>query len=510
MLLTADDRIDVDWDFERAELTVVARCRTRMTVARAHSTDLAVVPLSEGRHVFEDMTPDPAVRQALTKAFVEQASSARCEPSGHVPARPRESEAPTLRPDMTHQVGEPVVCLAATAEAGGRVFCGSPDGVRVLDFDGRRVRMCPTDTPVTCLHWWPQQRLLLAGTAGETVVAMDADGRLRWSFDSEMDPGVLRMGKPYWFRTADGHGGISGLASGAFLDGRDHAFVGSACTLEVLDGAGQRVKRLPVFFGPGREMVLCPGPDGSTNLLIARRPADGPALAVVNNREPDPPAFFDASLAVTSVAPEYASHVSYVSPTVHSFQQVPGGHTRVTGGFASMATDRVFVRDVDGDGQPEVVCAVNGSWSRVTVYAADGAPRWNAQFGPGEPVVLTGGNERVRIIRDLAVVQYHGRTRLVVGTDSGLVVGLDHCCTREWAQRLDSPAVGIRPLGGGWVAVACESGRVVVLDADGRTIHTITVNGAATCLATVGGRLLVGSHCGELVGVEVRNPDSAC
>ena len=73
-----------------------------------------------------------------------------------------------------------------------------------------------------------------------------------------------------------------------FWMARSQAFVGSACTLEILDEDGNLVKRLPVFWGPGSRFALIDGPEGSIDLLIARQPTDSHAMAVVNNREMDP------------------------------------------------------------------------------------------------------------------------------------------------------------------------------------------------------------------------------
>ena len=51
---------------------------------------------------------------------------------------------------------------------------------------------------------------------------------------------VYRAAKTYWFKSAPGHEGIHGLHTGVFLDGKTQAFVGSACTLEILDESRQR------------------------------------------------------------------------------------------------------------------------------------------------------------------------------------------------------------------------------------------------------------------------------
>ena len=310
----------------------------------------------------------------------------------------------------------------------------------MLSQDGEVLRILPTDGPIRLLHWWGEHNLLLAGCADEKVIAFDPDtGVRKWAFTSEEDPAVFRAAKPYWFKTAPGHAGVHGLHSGVFLDGKSQAFVGSACTLEILDQGGNLVKRVPVFWGPGSRFALIDGPDGSIDLLIARQPTDSHAMAVVNNRELD--------------------------PKQRSFRDVPEGHTNI-GGWACMSRKHIFNEDLDGDGRREVVSEINGTWNRVTVWAEDGRALHNVHLGPGERIPADN-------VRDFDVFDLDGdgRKELLAALSGGLDTRPESPSAKGSGPggcllRLTVMAAVVAG-GGARVVAGCEDGALVVLDSAG-------------------------------------------
>jgi hypothetical protein len=282
------------------------------------------------------------------------------------------------------------------------------------------------DAPVQALHWWPEPGLLLAGCKDGKVIAFDVDrGTRRWVFQSEMDPAVWRAAKPYWFSSAKGHEGVHGLHTGVFLGGRSQAFAGSACTLEVLDEEGSLVRRLPVFWGPGKVFALVPQPDGSIHLLVGREPADTHAVVVISNRA------------------EYVPNM--LGPDPCSFHDTPPGHTDVWV-WGAMYRNHLFVADIDGDGQVEVVSDITGAWNRVTVWSAAAKPLHNAHFGPGPAGRVTLGPRAMRDM-DLADLEGSGRLSVVAAAASGWLVALDCRCQPVWARRLATPATVLKALG---------------------------------------------------------------
>jgi hypothetical protein len=340
--------------------------------------------------------------------------------------------------------------------------------IHLLATDGSEIRKLQTDGNIRVLRWWQEPELLLAGCVDEKVIAFDRDGRRKWVFTSEMDPAVYEAAKTYWFKSAPGHEGIHGLFTGPFDGGKSRCFVGSACTLEILDESGKLVKRMPIFWGPGRMFLLVAGPDGSKNLLISRWHNGTDMLAVVNSRT--------------------------LTETGRGYYGVPTGHSYV-GGWDAQNRTRLFLEDLDADGNKEVATAINGTWNRVTVYSEDGRPLSNAQFGPG---ASDSPRAQMRDM-DLADLDGDGKKEIVVGISEGLVVALSHDCRKLWSTRLSSPPASLRtvqPSGGELprIVAGCDDGAVAVLDHRGATIRLGRVTGRPmhmTTLATAEGPLVV-------------------
>ena len=217
-----------------------------------------------------------------------------------------------------------------------------------------------------------------------------------------------------------------------------------------------------------------PPGDGSTDLLIGREPGDGAYLWVYNSR---------------TLARRQAFH------------GVPAGHTYV-GGWMDMARDHVFVADVTGDATPEAVSEINGTWNRVTVWDLEGAPLYNAQFGPGTSTPF-------RNMRDLDVVDLDGdgKREIVAATSAGLVVALDGQARRLWSTMLGSPATVLAavPAGGeepATIVVGCEDGSVLAMDPAGHVTRRGKVTGTPTRIALVptagGPDVVLGTAKGEV------------
>jgi hypothetical protein len=254
-----------------------------------------------------------------------------------------------------------------------------------------------------------------------------------------------------------------------FLDGRSQAFVGSACTLEILDENGNLVKRMPVFWGAGSKFALIDGPEGSRNLLIARHPTEVHNLAVVNNRTLD--------------------------PRPRSFHGVPAGHTYIPG-WQTMSRRHLFYEDVDGDGRKEVVSEVNGTWNRISVWAEDGTPLYNVNLGPGErhPTL------NVRDL-DLADLDGDGRKEILAATSGGLVIALDCRCRKIWTRRLPSPPTVLATVpapDGVRLAVGCEDGTLAFLTGKGEIAAMAAGRGRPACIQVLDGMAIVGTEDGEV------------
>jgi len=496
-LVASDAPVDLDWDFASGTLALVVAQETQLKLAlastealrlngqpwagRGESDGLVPFTLPAGRYRLEGAFMEPPVQQRLADALAELGLEGRRQRAEQRAAQPpSQPTVPPLTPEWTANVGGRVVDLALLPAEGGPLI-GVAEGttVHLLSPTGQEVRRFQADGNIRVLHWWEEPNLLLVGCADEKVIAFDREGNRKWVFVSEMDPAVFQAAKQYWFKSAPGHEGIHGLYSGVFLEGKSQAFVGSACTLEILDENGQLVKRLPVFWGPGSKFALIDGPEGSLNLLIAREPTDSHALAVLNNRTLD--------------------------PTPRGFYDVPPGHTYV-GGWACMSRDHLFYEDLDGDGVKEVVSEINGTWNRVTIWDREGRPLYNAQFGPGDSIPA-------RNMRDLEVTDLDGdgKKEILAATSSGLVVALDCRCQKVWSKRLASlPTVlkAVTPPGAApQLVVGCEDGSVEVLDGQGNRLRQGRVEGRPTRLqafpSPAGPIVLLATDRGEVKGFRV-------
>ncbi|MBN1670063.1 MAG: hypothetical protein JXR37_03475 [Kiritimatiellae bacterium] len=495
-LLRASASVCVDWDFANSRLELVAqepavvhlaldsgagvRVDGQPCTLRQEERGVFVLQAGPGRHIVENASPAPAVLHEIggvLDALLAEGRRARAgaqAAAGPAPA----PQVPALRTAFSATLGGRITDLVTIPASGGPLLAAAEgQSVHLLGCDGKERATFATDGRIRMLRWWHEYDLLLAGCADEQVIAFDRAGKRRWVFTSVMDPEVFRAAKQYWFKSAPGHEGIHGLYTGVFLDGKSQAFVGSACTLEILDEHGQLIKRMPQFWGDPSTFAIIDGPDGSLNLLAARKTNGNHGVRVINNRK--------------------------LNPGWKGFDSVPKGHSYV-GGWSSLNRHHLFYEDLDGDGVKEVVSEINGTWNRVTVWTAGGKALYDASFGPGRKI-------QARNMRDLDIADLDGdgKKEILAATSSGLLVALDGQCRKRWAIRLPAAPEVIKcvtPPGSRypWIVVGCEDGRVLTLDASGAVIRRNTVEGSPTCIAAVnspaaGPGVLLATHKGNVV-----------
>jgi outer membrane protein assembly factor BamB len=475
ILISVDNPIDIDWDFTSGKLHIVAVRETRGTVAlagdvtnRGRNTYFIesrggadAIRLAAGEHVFDGAKPPEKHLKVLATYLDALLAEGNEERSREIAdaSLAAQSKAPQLRTLMSANVGGKVVDLISVPSETGDVVCAAEGkSIHLLSPGGKVLRVLDADGAVRMLHWWHEHRLLLAGCADEQVIAFDETGKRKWVFTSEMDPAVYRAAKTYWFKTAPGHEGIHGLSSGVFLDGESQAFVGSACTLEILDENGKLVRRMPQFWGKVSHFAIIDGPDKTLNLLASRKYNGTNRVGIINNKTLD--------------------------PTPRGFHTVPPGATYVPG-WSSMNRHHLFYEDLNGDGEKEVISEINGTWNRVTVWRADGKALYDASFGPGERIPA-------KNMRDVEVADLdgNGQKEILVATSSGLIVTLDRQCRKLWAQRLASPPVVMKCVAAKhsrepWIYIGCEDGAVIVLDGKGELVRSGKVTGRPACVDTL-------------------------
>jgi len=494
VLLEASAPVDVDWDLEAGRLDVSADAPVELQVSTTGGDSPSAVSLAAGQHCLADAVATGEARGALA-AYAARLAQRPALTSPSQPAqgddptaagrsRPRDASptgpavttgVPPLPIAYAVELGSSIADLVSVESTRGTLLAAATGAsVHLLDPDGASARILSADGPVRVLRWWPEADLLLAGCADEQVIAFDpVTGERAWVFTSQMDEAVWRAAKTYWFKSQPGHEGVHGLHTGAFLehpaaDGTQ-AFVGSACTLEILDSAGHLLERLPVFWGPGTQFRLIPGPTGAPRLLLAREPTDSHALAVIDR---------DA-----------------LDGAPRGYSGVPEGHSDI-GGWACMSRDHIFYADVDGDGQPEVVSEINGTWNRLTVWAADGTPKCNLQLGPGDAIPA-------RHVRDLELVDVNddGLPEIVAALASGLVLAANGQCEPLWSRRLESAPT--RLAAGPWpLVVACEDGTALALNGAGVIAAEARVGSAATRAVVMRDGVALGTAQGRVIFIE--------
>ena len=407
----------------------------------------------------------------LEGEMLTEARSLRAKHEAAAAQKPA-ATAPAMDAAFTAAVGDYVVDLMTIPTDSGPILAAAEGkNIHLLDSAGKELRTLAVGGKIRMVRWWPEHKLLLAGCVNEEVVAFDLDGRRKWTFTSVMDPAVFRAAKTYWFKTAPGHEGIHGLHTGVFIDGKSQCFVGSACTLEIIDENGKLIKRMPLFWGKNSHFQIVDAPDGSLNLLAARRYSGVHHVSVVSNKD--------------------------LKLTGRTFNGVPPGHTYV-GGWSSMNRDHLFYVDLDGDGVKEVVSEINGTWNRVTVWSATGKALFDASFGPGERIMA----KNMRDL-DVADLDRDGKQEIVAATSSALVVALDCQCRKVWAKRLPSPVAVMKimtpPGAAPWIVLGSDDGSVSVLDGQGALIRQDRVSGRPTCIAALDqSRVVLATTKGEV------------
>lgn len=485
-LLQASQPLDFDWDFQDGTLHIstVQAANVMLAVEPSASILLDGKPvngtlsqgmwqfaLPVGRHLLMNVKPSTPVLARLGRELSQFAITAPASQSKPIANFSLTKPASVFSANVNSEITATTI---ARDGANQRIFIASGRTITELDMAGKAVRVMTTDGPIRVLHWWPQHRLLVAGCTDEKVIAFDADGQRKWTFVSQMAPEVFSAAKQYWFKTAPGHNGIHGLDSGVFLDGASQLFVGSACTLEILDEKGQLVKRLPQFWGTVALFQIVPAENGGLNLLAARSITEHPNLAIINNK--------------------------ILNPAQRGFRDAPADVTPVNG-WMDQARFHIFHLDVDGDGRKEVISEITGAWNRVTVWDESGKAKYNAAFGPGDNV-YSGGYNNIGIapIRgiDIADVDGDSQPEIVVALADGLIVALDGQCRKKWSRRLEEVPSVLKIVGNS-IVVGSENGTLLVLDGKGATLQQENIGGRVNQLQSLAPSLFLAMGNGGAV-----------
>ena len=216
-------------------------------------------------------------------------------------------------------------------------------------------------------------------------------------------------------------------------------FVGSACTLELVDKNGKLIRRLPQFWGPPSLFRLIPGPSGAVRLLSARSITERANLTILDNMHPDP------HRRAFNRAPEHFSQVS---------------------GWMDQRHQRILYQDVDNDGEKDVISDVAGVWNRVAVWDTAGNAKYAIYFGAGPSPYGNAGKLVPTLIRgmDAGDIDGDGQPELVAALSTGLIVVMNGRCEIKWSVRTDHPPTALK-IHNGNILIGDEDGSVYMLQA---------------------------------------------
>jgi hypothetical protein len=364
------------------------------------------------------------------------------------------TEVPEATATVVAELGEEVRWLLGYPEGHAASLCAVTAKRAVpISASGTVGTAMEPGADITAAAYWPEARLLLLGGKDDKVYAYDQSGALKWTFQSVMHPEVYNTGKTYWFKEA--LPGISGLLTGNLTGEGTHAIVGSACTIEVVDAEGHLVQRVPQYWGSVWRMAIITVPDGGRKLLAAKMPNGVNDIGIIDGR----------TWAVN-----------------YGFTSLPPGHTFVAG-WSTMNTQHIIPADLDGDGTQEVVMDVNGTWNRLCVYNADGTPRWALSFGPSLKYPH-------RYMRGVAVADLDadGKQEIVVATKDCILACFDAAGGRRWTARTPSVPQCLTTMAtaqGSIVAVGCEDGAILLVDATGKLVRRAKAEGGVTALLPI-------------------------
>jgi hypothetical protein len=466
--ISVSSPIDIDWDNAKGILNINAAQDTKLILDLSTTTDITFdgkkiqvknhqisISLTPGKHIFTDVFMTNALKSTFEGADVLLAKTPKTaaqKPISDVP-----ENLPALTQSFKVTLPESITqVIAITDNSSVRSYAAAGKFIYALDATGKILRQFDAPTDVTKIHWWPQAQLLVAGTRDQKVLAFSPDGDLKWTFQSEMAPEVYTAGKTYWFNTAPGHGGIHGLDSGVFLNNQSQLFVGSACTLEILDANGKLIKRLPQFWGPPALFQLIPAADGSVNLLAARDITDNPSPHIINSKTLDP-------------AP-------------YGYNGVPSGYDPI-GGWIDQRRMHFFYVDLNGDGKEEIVSDITGVWNRISTWDVNGNPLSSIYFGPGDSPYKGMNAFAPSLIRgtDVGDIDGDGKPEIVTALSNGLIVALDGNCRIEWSRRVNGVPSALKIMGK-IIAVGQEDGTIIALDGTGTFLSHSKTNGTVNDL----------------------------
>jgi hypothetical protein len=345
--------VDIDWDFNSGVMDISAPAPVEMTfdgetrtVSGRTTVKFSAAVVAEKLDSLRDQTSD-ASESAVAAPLLQPESTGI-----------KASVAPQFAQKIELPDG-PAFAVAAGKE------------VLLQDFSGKKLLQLSLPSRVTAIGFFAPRQLLLVGGHDNTVTAFDLTGNVIWKFQSEDAKGV------HAYHRHATKPGIAAIECGKLLEDQSQIFLGSASTLEIIDGSGNLFQRYLLNYGLVN--ILLPVADRRGNFLFAER-----SEYFVQGRRID----------------RNGKLLEGWNATLPGYKNFPS--------FGSLARTHLFVADFDDDGEPEILGDAQGMFQWLTAYTLDGTPKYQVNLGPGGAEKIGIGPSPAWPISDIAIGDLNG------------------------------------------------------------------------------------------------------
>lgn len=408
--------------------------------------------------------------------------------AGRARFTPAPVEAPEFAAAWTGRAGAYLGGLV-TLTRGGRdyLFYGAGKKAVLADADGNVLRSFELDAAVGAVHYWPEQDLLLAGCRDEKLVAFAFDGAKKWEYTSQMAQELIDSVKFYWFKEAIP--GVIHLADATLAPGQNLLFVGSAGTVEVLEGNGKLLRRFWQTWGAVSGSAFVPG-DGKR----------APEMRFYR--------FMGGNPDVYAIRSDGKGGVS------QTFLGLSNDREGVfMGGYGFSMVGRYGMAAVSFKDGLKLVEGLNGVHNRLIVRSLDGKIEYEADLGPGFLAAGSGKNNygrdalTRRNLRGFEVLDLDGdgEPEIVIAFNRKFVAAFDGRLQLKFLTVLPANPVRLAVVPGakGLLAVGCFDHRVYLVDHAGAITGVIKLDGVPVALAATADQLIVGTEKGTVAGYRI-------
>jgi outer membrane protein assembly factor BamB len=358
-------------------------------------------------------------------------------------------------PWRTLRVATAAVTAVARSEAGGLAAGDAAGNVVVYSADGKRGPEVKFPSSILALHFCGGD--LLVGEDRGALTRLAADGRQRWQL-------LIPYVSMAWSNWSEGRSRIREIST-ADVNGRPEIFVANSDRrVYALSGDGRELWKTSVEWGIFTAMT--PGTYRGQFALLGGT---------------SQPSIFGRCILYGA---DGRMLTAYSRADLNS--------------WSNPAQFRDLRRaDLDGDGHPETITAIDTDCRQVVVYRENGKILWDADVaGAAEALAVVAGEPATG-----------PRPLVVAASASGYVAAMDgRSGARRWACFVGRPTQFVAPMTDGRILAAARSGQVFLIDREGALVGAADVGQPITGLLRPGedrsaGGALLGTADGHLLAL---------